>query len=108
MKFVIRLNPGKRPTITNEEKNKIELYLVPGKKVFLKRVYYKGKVKANIAGEWKKGFSEPLWGITTIEPKRALKIYKARMKIEESFKDMKDILGMGKVINKKQENMDSS
>ena len=75
------------------------LYLVPGKKVFLKGVYY--KVKVNIAGEWKKGFSEPLWVITNIEPQRALKIYKARMKIEESFKDMKDILGMGKVMNKK-------
>jgi hypothetical protein len=56
----------------------------------------------------KKGFSEPLWVITNIEPQRALKIYKARMKIEESFKDMKDILGMEKVMNKKQENMDSS
>lgn len=108
MEFVIRLNTSKKPTITNEEKNKIELYLVPGKKVFLKGVYYKGKVKVNIAGEWKKGFSEPLWVITNIEPERALKIYKARMKIEESFKDMKDILGMGKVMNKKQENMDSS
>jgi hypothetical protein len=56
----------------------------------------------------KKGFSEPLWVITNIESQRALKIYKARMKIEESFKDMKDILGMEKVMNKKQENMDSS
>ena len=108
MKFVIRLNTSKRPTITDEEENKMELYLVFGKKVFLKGVYYKGKVKVNIAGEWNKGFSEPLWVITNIEPQRALKIYKARMKIEESFKDMKDILGMGKIMNKKQENMDSS
>jgi hypothetical protein len=91
MKFVIRLNTSKRPAISDEKKNKIGLYLVPGKKVFLRGVYYKGKVKVNIAGEWKKGFSEPLWIITNIEPKRGLEIYKARVKIEESFKDMKDI-----------------
>jgi hypothetical protein len=106
MNFVIRLNTSKKPTITDEKGNKIELELTVGKKVFLKGVYYKGKVRVNIAGEWRRGFKEPLWVIATIEPEEALKIYKARVKIEESFKDMKDILGMGKIMSKKQENME--
>ena len=106
MKFVIRLDNSKRPTITNETGNRIELYLTKGNRIFLKGVYYKSKIRVNIAGEWKKGFKEPLWVITNIEPEEALKIYKARMKIEESFKDLKSILGMGKIMNKKRENME--
>jgi len=106
MKFVIRLNNSKKPIITDKKGNRIELSLSRGKKVFLRGVYYKGKVKVNIAGEWKKGFKEPLWVITNIEPEEALKVYKARMKIEESFRDLKDILKINKIMNKKQENME--
>ena len=106
MKFVIRLNNSRKPTITDKKGNRIDLYVSKGKRIFLRGVYYKGKVKVNIAGEWKKGFKEPLWVITNIEPEKALKIYKARMKIEESFRDLKDILRINKIMNKKQENME--
>ena len=106
MKFVIRLDNSKKPTIRDERGNKVELCLRKGERVFLKGVYYKGKIRVNIAGEWKEGFKAPLWVITNIDPEEALKIYKARMKIDESFRDLKDILGMGKIMNKKQENME--
>jgi hypothetical protein len=40
--------------------------------------------------------------MTTLEPKRGLEIYLQRMKIEETFKDCKDLLHLPKLMNKKQ------
>ena len=82
LNYVIRLNTGNRATITDEEGQKLPLDIAPGKKVMLRGVYYKGKVKVNLAGEWKKGFSEPIWVISSLEPQVALRIYHARMKLE--------------------------
>ena len=59
-----------------------------------------------LAGEWGKGFREPLWIISTIEPEEALEIYKARMKIEQSFKDLKILLHLDKIMNKNRETME--
>lgn len=106
VKYVIRLNTGNRPTITDEEGNKLSLSLLPGERVFLRGVLYKGKVKGNLAGEWRKGFKEPLWVFSNLEPKEALEIYRARMKIDQAFKDLKSLLGLEKVMNKKQENLE--
>ena len=60
----------------------------------------------NIAGKWEKGFSEPMWVISNIQPEKALEIYGLRMKIDESFRDMKNLLNVDKIMNKKQENME--
>jgi transposase len=59
-----------------------------------------------VAGEWQEGFSEPLWVITNLEPEEGLEIYRARMKIEESFKDLKSLLDLEKVMNKKRKQME--
>lgn len=104
--YVIRLNTGNRATITDEEGKKLALSIAPGEKVMMRGVYYKGKVKVNLAGEWKKGFKEPLWVISNLEPGVALEIYHARMKLEESFKDLKSLLSLHKLMNKKQEKME--
>jgi hypothetical protein len=53
--------------------------------------------------EERKGFKEPLWIITNLEPLEGLRIYKARMKIDESFKDLKSLLNLEKIMNKKRE-----
>ena len=40
--------------------------------------------------------------MTTLEPKRGLEIYQQRMKIEQTFRDCKDLLHLTKLMNKKQ------
>jgi hypothetical protein len=106
VRYVIRLNTGNRATITDGEGNRILLSLSPGEKVFYKGVFYKGKVRGNLAGEWREGFKEPLWVFSNIDPEEALEIYRARMKIDEAFRDLKSLLGLEKIMNKKQENLE--
>lgn len=106
LNYVIRLNTGNRATITDEEGNKLSLSIAPGEKVMLRGVFYKGKVKVNLAGQWKKGFSGPLWVISSLEPEEALEIYHARMKLEESFKDLKSLLNLNKLMNKNRHNLE--
>jgi len=106
IKFVIRLNIGNNPTILNENGDKISLTINPGDEVNMRGVYYKGKVEVNISGKWDKGFSEPMWVISNLPPEEAIKIYRLRMKIEESFRDMKSLLSIEKIMNQKQENME--
>ena len=65
-------------------------------------VYYLGTVKVNLIGYWRKSLSKPLWVITSLEPKRGLELYLKRMKIEETFRDCKDLLHLTKLMNKKQ------
>ena len=60
----------------------------------------------NVAGKWRQGFQEPLWVMTNLEPEEGLEIYRARMKIEESFKDLKALLNLEKLMNKHQEQME--
>lgn len=106
IKFVIRLKVGNNPTVLNENGDKVPLLLNPGDEVYLRGVYYKGNVEVNIAGKWEKGFSEPIWVVSNLQPKKALEIYGLRMKIDESFRDMKNLLNVDKIMNKKQENME--
>jgi hypothetical protein len=47
-----------------------------------------------------------MWIITSLEPERALQIYQARMKIEETFRDCKDLLHLCKIMNKQQHNLE--
>ncbi len=106
IRFVIRLNTGNKVTILDEEGNKISLSVGIGEKVTYRGVYYKGEIEVNLAGEWKRGFSEPVWIITGEDPEEGMKIYSLRMKIDESFRDMKNLLNIGKIMNKKRENME--
>ena len=105
--YVIRLNKGRQgPKFTNELGEEIKLNVGIGKKATYRNVYYKGKIRLNVIGVWKKGFTRPLWVMSNLDPDLALQIYFQRMKIEESFKDIKDLLGVSKIMNKHQDYME--
>lgn len=99
--FVCRLNTGNHPSFYDKEGKKAILSLKPGERVFRGGLYYKGKVRVNVAGEWQEGFSFPLWVITNLEPEEGLEIYRARMKIDESFGE-----DLERIMNKKREQME--
>jgi len=63
-------------------------------------------VRVNVIGPWKKGFRKPLWVMTSLTPEKSLEIYRARMRIEESFRDLKSLLNLDKIVNKTQDNME--
>lgn len=86
----------------NEDGRPVDLALHPGKRKAYRGLYYRGRVEVNLAGEWKKGLGEPLWVITNLEPDEALSVYQDRMKIEESFRDLKSLLCLDKLMNKRQ------
>ncbi|MBN2250092.1 MAG: transposase [Campylobacterales bacterium] len=110
VKFVIRLNMGANPPrFFYDRDQKIRLYLriAPNNKPQIYRqVYYMGLVKVNVVGIWQYGFKDPLWLITTMEPEEALDLYVKRMKIETSFRDLKSLLHMDKVMNKSQQRLE--
>jgi len=65
--------------MVGEEGNRVILSLKPGERALRRGLYYKGKIKVNVAGEWEKGFKQPLGVITNLEPEEGLKVYQARM-----------------------------
>ena len=105
--FVIRLNLGsKPPKFYDQEGQEVALTISPGETVIHNKVWYRGKVCVNLIGTWKKGLSEPLWVMTDLEAKTGQRIYFGRMKIEQSFRDLKSLLGMTKLMNKQQTYME--
>jgi hypothetical protein len=105
--FVIRLNLGSHPPVfTNAEGRRVELLIAPEETAVYHQIYYGGQVLVNVIGTWKKGFRKPLWVMTNLAPETGLAIYQARTKIEESFRDLKSLLHLDKVVNKTQNNME--
>lgn len=105
IQFVIRLNLGdqrKQPRLMDADGEPVKLFIRPGETVIRPNVHYLGRVKVNLIGYWQKGLSKPLWVMTSLEPKRGLEIYQKRMKIEQTFRDCKDLLHLTKLMNKKQ------
>ena len=88
--FVIRLKEG--PKSTDQQGYLVALSVSKGETRILNKVFYMGKVFVNVIGIWWEGFSKPLWIMTNLDAKRGLDIYFQRMKIEESFRDMKSLL----------------
>jgi hypothetical protein len=60
-----------------------------------------GKVFVNVIGRWKEGFNEPIWIMTNLPAEQGLTFYLQRMKIDEAFKDLKNLLGMDKLMCQK-------
>ncbi len=101
--WVIRLNlRAHPPKFFDGDKQEVALTISPGETVIHNQVWYMGKVCVNLIGTWKKGLSEPMWVITNLAAKEGLRIYFARMKVEETFRDLKSLLGMTKLMNKQQ------
>ncbi len=106
MQFIIRLDMRANPPhfyYDKEQKRRLRLRIAPiGKPKVYRQVYYMGQVKMNVIGIWNYGFKDPIWIMTTMEPEAALKLYYKRMKIEISFRDLKSLLQIDKVMNKLQ------
>jgi len=101
--WVIRLNLRSNPPKFYADNGKeVALTISPGETVILNHVWYMGKVCMNVVGTWKKGLAEPMWVMTNLEAKRGLQIYFARMKIEETYRDLKSLLGLTKLMNQQQ------
>jgi len=92
--------------LTDAQGQAIKLIPQPGKTVVYRQVRYKGLVPVNLIGLWREGFQTPLWVMTDLEPEQGVGIYLKRMKIEESFRDCKDLLGIDRVMNKQQAQME--
>jgi hypothetical protein len=105
--FVIRLNlRSQPPKFYNAEGREVVLSVGLGQKEVYHQLRYKGKVPVNLIGVWRYGMPEPLWVMSNLAPESALRIYHARMKIDESFKDLKSLLGLDKLMNKSQHHME--
>lgn len=105
IQFVIRLNLGdqhKQPRLVDADGEPVKLFIKPGETVIRPNIYYLGTVKVNLIGYWRKSLLKPLWIMTTLEPQRGLEMYVKRMKIEETFRDCKDLLHLSKLMNRKQ------
>jgi hypothetical protein len=82
------------------------LTIAPEETELYRQLYYKGRIPINVIGVWKKGLSEPLWVMTDLQAEVGLDIYFQRMKIDESFRDLKNLLHLDKLMNKKPEAME--
>jgi transposase len=65
-----------------------------------------GKVFVNLVGKWNEGFNEPLWIMTNLPAEQGLDFYLQRMKIEQTFRDLKSLLGMDKLMCQKRHCME--
>jgi hypothetical protein len=97
--FVIRLKVGAH--FFDQEGNRVALSVKKGETRILNKVFYMGKVFVNVIGQWQEGLHEPIWVMTNLSAEEGLAFYLQRMKIEESFKDLKSLLGMDKVMCQK-------
>jgi hypothetical protein len=97
--FVIRLKVG--PNFCDGEGKPVTLSIQKGETRILNKVFYKGKVFVNVIGVWRKGFSDPMWIMTDLKAEEGLAIYLKRMKIEQTFRDLKSLLNFHKLMNKR-------
>ena len=72
-----------------------------GETHILNKVFYLGKVFVNVIGWWNEGLHEPIWVMTNLSAEQGLSFYLQRMKIEETFKDPKSLLGIDKLLCQK-------
>ena len=107
LNFVIRLKLGSHPPkFYHSDGREVVLMVSRGETIIHNQVWYKGEVCVNLIGVWQKGLRQPLWVMTSLEATQGLRIYRARMKIEETLRDLKSLLGMTRLMNKQQEKME--
>ncbi len=99
--WVVRLNLGLRPTLTDGEGRRLEPVVRPGEKRVWRGERDLGEVEGNLVGYWEEGWSEALWVFTSLEPERGLALYRRRMAIEGHFRELKGLLGLGEGLPKK-------
>lgn len=105
--FVIRLNLRSHPPhFTNAHHRSVVLQIAPGDTEVYRHLYYMDAVPVNVMGVWKKGLREPLWVMTDLPAEAGLQIYFQRMKIDETFRDLKNLLHLDTLMNQKPEQME--
>jgi len=97
--FVIRLKVGAH--FFDQEGKRVALSVKKGETRIFNKVLYMGKVFVNVIGQWQEGLKEPLWVMINLPAEQGLAFYLQRMKIEESFKDLKSLLGMDRLMCQK-------
>jgi len=102
--FVIRLKLGAH--FFDQEGKQVLLSVKKGETRILNKVFYMGKVFVNLIGWWHEGFKEPMWVMTNLPAEQARSFYLQRMKIDESFRDLKHLLGMDKMMFQKRQSME--
>jgi hypothetical protein len=106
LNYVIRLNTKNHVKLTDKDGNVVELSIGHGRRKSWTGLYYKGKIKVNVAAIWEKGFKSPLFVVTSLEnAEEAIDLYLQRMKIELMFRDLKSEMGIDKNMSIKRENM---
>lgn len=106
-KSVIRLNLGSHPPQFLDETNqRVTLRIDPGETVVCRNLWYKGKMRVNLMSYRQQGNAEPLWVMTNLPTEVGGQIYFARIKIEDSFRDLKNLLRLEKVMIKQQAKME--
>ena len=102
--FVIRLKLGAH--FFDAEGQPVALTVKKGETRILNKVFYMGKVFVNLIGRWKEGFNAPIWIMTNLPAEQGLDFYLQRMKIEQTFRDLKSLLGMDKLMCQKRDWME--
>jgi hypothetical protein len=103
IQFVIRLNlRSQPPTLRSPDGRKLPLAVGLGEQVTYRQLRYCDRITVNLAGIWRIGCGEPLWVISNLPPEQALTIYHERMKIDETFRDLKHLLNLDRLMNKSQ------
>lgn len=107
IRFVIRLRLGSHPpTFLDAAGRQVSLVVGLGEKVIHRALRYQGQVLVHVIGVWHQGQREPLWVMSNFAPEAALAIYAARMKVEETFRDLKTLLALDKLMNKTQRHLE--
>lgn len=113
VRYAIRLNAEAKPYLEDGEGRRIFLGLRRGERKVLEGVYYRpqGSSEAwrvNAVGVWEVGQKEPLWVMGNLPSGELLAVYRERMKIEESFRDLKSHLRMTNLMSKTRENAEQT
>ena len=106
--FVIRLKLGAH--FFDGEGQPVSLNVKKGETRILNKIFYMGKVFVNVIGWWKEGFNEPVWitpalapgaSVTNLAAEQGQAFYLQRMKIDETFRDLKHLLGLERTMCQK-------
>jgi hypothetical protein len=103
--FVIRLKGG--PFFRSERQTGVA-EREKGESHILNKVFYLGKVFVNVIGWCSEGLDELIWVMINPSAEQGLSFYLQRMKIEETFKDLKSLLGIDKLMCQKQHWMEQT
>jgi hypothetical protein len=96
--FVLRRNQGTHPKFQDSE----------GRASTGPESGLSGCGGQGVVGLWERGHAKPLWMMSNLEPEEALRTYLQRMKIDATFRDRKDLLGLERRMNQSQESMEKN